>query len=74
MPKMLSVRAHVPDRTGARQPESEIAEVNTTCNQQMTTQKTEGAEMEGLGQCRGGGEEARSANMIIASIFASFYS
>lgn len=36
-------------------PESEIAEVNATCNQQMTTQKTEGAEMEGLGWCRGGG-------------------
>lgn len=75
MPKMLSRRAHVPGRARARRPESEVAEVNTTCNQQMTTQKMEGAEMEGLDQCRGGeGEEARSANMIIASIFASFYS
>lgn len=62
----------MPDRAGARQPESEIAEVNTTCNQQMTTQKMEGAEMEGLGQCKGGG--VRSTNMIIASIFTFFYS
>lgn len=64
----------MPDRTGARRSESEMAEVNTTCNQQMDTQKAEGAEMEGLGQWRGGGKEARSANVIIASIFASFYS
>lgn len=39
------------DRTGARQPKSVIAEVNIRCNQQMTTQKMEGAEMEGLGRC-----------------------
>lgn len=31
-----------------RQRKSETAEVNITCNQQMTTQKMEGAEMEGL--------------------------
>lgn len=46
----------MPDGAGARRPKSEIAEVNTTCNQQMTTQKMEGAEIEGLGQCRGGGK------------------
>ena len=34
---------------------SETAEVNITCNQQMTTQKMEGAEIGGLGRCRGGG-------------------
>lgn len=39
------------DRTGARQPKSVIAKVNIRCNQQMTTQKMEGAEMEGLGRC-----------------------
>lgn len=39
------------DRTGARQPKSVIAEVNIRCNQQMTTQRMEGAEMEGLGRC-----------------------
>lgn len=50
------VRARAPDRTRVRQRKSEIAEVNIRCNQQMTTQKMEGAEMEGLGQCRGGGK------------------
>lgn len=45
-----------PDRTRVRQQKSEIAEVNIRCNQQMTTQKMEGAEMEGLSQCRGGGK------------------
>lgn len=39
-----------------RQRKSETAEVNIRCNQQMTTQKMEGAEIEGLGQCRGGGK------------------
>lgn len=43
--------------------------LNITCNQQMTTQKMEGAEIEGLSQGRGKG----GANMIIASIFAFFY-
>lgn len=57
--RKCDARMHVPDRTGARRPESETAEVNTTCNQQMTTQKTEGAEMEGLSQSRGGGERGK---------------
>lgn len=39
-----------------RQRRSETVEVNITCNQQMTTQKMEGAEIEGLDRCRGGGE------------------
>lgn len=39
-----------------RQRKSETAEVNIRCNQQMTTQKMEGAEIEGLGQCGGGGK------------------
>lgn len=55
-----------------RQQKSETAEVNITCNQQMTTQKMEGAEMEGLDRCRRG-QGGRSTNMIIASIFAFFY-
>lgn len=42
-----------------RQPKSKTAEVNITCNQQMTTQKMEGAQIEGLDQCRGGGEERK---------------
>lgn len=56
--------------------ESETAEVNATCNQQMTTQKTEWAEMENWAGVGGAGrwKEARSTNMIIASIFAFFYS
>lgn len=41
----------MPEAAGAKRPESEIAEVNTTCNQQMTTQKMEGSEIEGLEQC-----------------------
>ena len=40
----------------ARLNPSEAAEVNITCNQQMTTQKMEGAEIEGLDWCRGGRE------------------
>lgn len=52
----LCACARAPDRTRVRQQKSEIAEVNIRCNQQMTTQKMEGAEMEGLGQCRGGGK------------------
>lgn len=39
-----------------RQRKSETAEVNITCNQQMTTQKMEGAEIGGLDWCSGGGE------------------
>lgn len=62
-----------PVRTWARQWKGETAEVNITCNQQMTTQKMEGAEIEGLGWCGGGRGERRSTNMIIASIFAFFY-
>lgn len=46
----------MPARTLVRQRKSETAEVNITCNQQMTTQKMEGAEMEGLGRCKGGGK------------------
>ena len=57
-----------------RQGRSETAEVNITCNQQMTTQKMEGA---GIERDRVGveewGEEARRTNVIIASIFAFFY-
>ena len=53
------------------QRESKTAEVNILCNQQMTTQKMEGAEIEGLAGCGGG--KGRSTNMIIASIFAFFY-
>lgn len=52
----VCVCTRAPDRTRVRQQKSEIAEVNIRCNQQMTTQKMEGAEMEGLGQCRGGGK------------------
>lgn len=63
----------VPAWAWVRQRKSETAEVNITCNQQMTTQKVEGAEIEGLGRCRGRGEGGRSTNMIIASIFAFFY-
>lgn len=50
---------HVPDRTGARRPESEMAEVNTTCNQQMDTQKTEGAENGGIGPVERRGERGK---------------
>lgn len=49
------VRVCVPAKTQARQQKSETAEVNITCNQQMTTQKMEGAEIEGLDRCRRGG-------------------
>lgn len=71
----VSGRVGGADRTGARQPKSVIAEVNIRCNQQMTTQKMEGAEMEGLGRCGrrwNGGGGARSTNMIIASFFFCF--
>lgn len=48
--------------------------LNITCNQQMTTQKMEGAEIEGLGRGRRrGGGMGGGTNMIIASIFAFFY-
>jgi len=46
------------------------AEVNITCNQQVTVREMEGDEMQGSGQMRGGGAEGKGgANMIIASIF-----
>lgn len=41
--------------TWVRQGKSETAELNITCNQQMTTQKMEGAKMEGLDHCGGVG-------------------